>query len=329
MNKRANLAAVGLFVFVIIAMTITLVLYIGDRTFSGQEQQRFELLFDSSVKGLNVGAPVTLRGVKIGEVVSVRTKLFGKQQQLLNSVVIAIYLDSIVLEGYDNSRDKLINILLENGLGAKLGLQSVLTGLLYVEVDMLGAPPEPTYLTTEYPQIPTVQGNLEAIIQEFESVNFSELAENASRTMENLAILTSSEELLNMIKVASNAFKRMDFMAGSTSESMAGIRDEFEDISATMADMQKLLANQLPSTTEQLNKTMTEMRRSMVKLQETLIVVEDSIASDSPMLYQLEQSAQDFSRASRAIEDLADMLEKQPSSFLFGKKESDWKESAQ
>lgn len=329
MNKRTNLATVGLFVFVIVAMTITLVLYIGDRTFSSKEQQRFELLFDSSVKGLNVGAPVTLRGVKIGEVVSVRTKLFGKHQQLLNSVVIAIYLDSIVLEGYDKHHSKLINVLLENGLAAKLGLQSVLTGLLYVEVDMLGTSPELTHLTTDYPQIPTVQGNLEAIIQEFESVNFSELAENMSLTMENLATLTSSEELLNMVKVASNAFKKMDYMAGSTSESMAGIRVEFENIAASMADMQTLLSSQLPPATEQLNKTMTEMRHSMVKLQETLTVVEDSVASDSPMLYQLEQSAKDFSRASRAIEDLADMLEQQPSSVFFGKKEFGKKESIQ
>ena len=321
MNKRANLAAVGLFVFVVVAMTITLVLYIGDQTFSGKEQQRFELLFDSSVKGLNVGAPVTLRGVKIGEVVSVRTKLFGQQQQLLNSVIIAIYLDSIVLEGYDKAHRKLIDVLLKQGLVAKLGLQSVLTGLLYVEVDMSGTPPEPHQLTTEYPQIPTVQGNLEAIIQEFESVNFSELAENMSLTMENLAALTSSEELLHMIKVASRAFERMDFMAGSTSESMAGMRDEFEAIATSMTNMQKLLAGQLPPATEQLNKTMAEMQNSMVKLQETLTVVEDTIASDSPMLFQLEQSAKDFSRASRAMEELADMLEQQPSSVFFGKKE--------
>ena len=322
MNKRRNLAAVGLFVFVIVAMTITLVLYIGDRTFSGQEQKRFELLFDSSVKGLNVGAPVTLRGVKIGEVVSVRTKLYGQHQQLLNSVVIAIYLDAIVLEGYDKKQGELIDVLLNNGLAAKLGLQSALTGLLYVEVDMLNSPPPPTYLTTDYPQIPTMQGNLEAIIQEFEAVNFSEMAENLSLIMENLATITSSEELLNMIKVASKAFKKMEYMAESTSVSMAGIRDEFEDIASTMSEMKTLLSSQLPPATEQLNKTMAEMQNSMVKLQETLTVVEDTMASDSPMAYQLEQSAKDLSRASRAMKELAGMLEQQPSSVLFGRKES-------
>lgn len=322
MKKRGSLAAVGLFVFVIIAMTVTLVLYIGDRTFQGQEQKRFELLFDTSIKGLNVGAPVTLRGVKIGEVVSVRTKLYDQHQRLLNSVVIAIYLDSIVVEGDEKNQGKLINTLLENGLVAKLGLQSVLTGLLYVEVDMLNTPPAPAQFTTNYPQIPTVPSNLEAIIQEFEAVNFSELAENLSLTMKNLATITNSEELLHMIKVASTAFERMEYMAGSTSESMAGIRDEFEDIASSMSEMETLLSSQLPPATEQLNKTMAEMQNSMVKLQETMTVVEDTIASDSPMAYQLEQSAKDLSRASRAIEELSGMLEQQPSSLLFGRKES-------
>lgn len=320
MNKRANLAAVGLFGFVIVAMTITLVLFIGDRTFSGKEEQRFELLFDSSVKGLNVGAPVTLRGVKIGEVVSVRTKLYGKHQGLLNSVVIAIYLDSIVLEGYDESSGKLINLLVKNRLAAKLGLQSVLTGLLYVEVDMLESPPAPLHLTTEYPQIPTVQGNLEAIIQKFESIDISELAENASLVLENLATLTSSDELLNLVRVASGAFEGMDYMASSTSESMAGIRGEFAEIATSIAELKKMVAGELPMVTGQLNRTLAEMQNSMVKIQETLTVVEDSMASDSPMLYQLEQSARDFSRASRAIEELAATLDQQPSSLFFGKR---------
>ena len=321
MNKRGNLAAVGLFVFIIVAMTITMVLYIGDRTFSGKEQQRFELLFDTSVKGLNIGAPVTLRGVKIGEVTSIRTKLYGEQQQLLNSVVIAIYLDSIVYEGYDKKQGKLVDVLLDNGLAARLGLQSVLTGLLYVEVDMFGPPATPVHLISDYPQIPTVPSNLEAIIQEFESVNFSELAENLSQTMHNLATFTSSEELLNLVRVASTAFERMDYMAGSTSESMAGIRVEFEEIASTMQAMKQLLENQLPPTTKQLNKTMAEMQQSMERLQETLTVVEDTMASDSPILFQLEQSTRDFSRASRAIEELSEMLEQQPSSIFFGRKE--------
>lgn len=321
MNKRGNLAAVGLFVFIIIAMTITMALYIGDRAFSGKEQKRFELLFDSSVKGLNIGAPVTLRGVKIGEVVSVRTRLYGQHPELLNSVVIAIYLDSIVLEGYDKNQDQLIDVLLKNGLVAKLGLQSVLTGLLYVEVDMLSSPPVPVHLSTDHPQIPTIPSGLEAIMQEFEEVNFPELAENLSQIMKNLATITNSEELLHMIKVAGSAFERMENMASSTSESMAGIRGEFEDISDSMSEMQTLLASQLPPTTEALNKTMIQMQNSMVKLQETLTVVEDTMASDSPAAYQIGQSARDLSRASRAIEALSGMLEQQPSSLVFGRKE--------
>ena len=321
MSKRANMASVGLFVFVIIAMTITLVLYISDRSFSGKEQQRYELLYDSSVKGLNVGAPVTLRGVKIGEVMSVRTKLYGRQRQLLNSVVIAIYLDAIVVEGFDQGHGKLVDELLKNGLAAKLRLQSILTGLLYVEVDMLNNGAKPAQFKTEYPQIPTVPSNLETIVQHVESIDFTKMAQNLSTTLDNLATFTSSDELLHMVTVASSAFKGMEEMSYSMTDSMAGIRTEFESISASMDEVKSLLVNQVPDTTQQLNETMKELQDSLVQLQGTLVVVEDTVASDSPLIYQFEQSLKDFGRTSRAIEDLTKTLEQQPSSFLFGKKE--------
>lgn len=321
MSRRANLASVGLFVCVIIAMTIGFLLYVGDRSFSGKEQQRYELLYDSSVKGLNIGAPVTLRGVKIGEVVSIRTKLYGEQNQLLNSVVIAIYLDSIVIKDKPKNSEALVDVLLKNGLAARLGLQSVLTGLLYVEVDMFNSEATPEQFKTEYPQIPTIQNNLEAILQQLEEVDYSAIASNLAITMENLARISSSDEMMELIVVARNAFERMEYMAGSTSESMAGMRDEFENIANNMAEMKQLLSDQLPPTTAQLNATMVELQRSMQQLQSTMVVVEDSIASDSPLLYQLQQSSRDFGRTSRAIEQLADMLEQQPSSLFFGRKE--------
>ena len=322
MSRRASLASVGLFVCDIAAMTIGLLLYIGDRSFSGKEQLRYELLYDSSVKGLNVGAPVTLRGVQIGEVVSIRTKLYGRQSQLLNSVVVAIYLDSIVVKDRPKKNEKLVDILLANGLAARLGLQSLLTGLLYVEVDMFNSDSTPEQFATEYPQIPTVPGNLDAILQQLENVDYSAIAENLSITMANLARISSDEDVLDMIRVARNAFKQMEYMAGSTSESMAGMRDEFGAIAQSMTEIKQLLVKEVPPTTAQLNNTMLELQHSLVKLQETLSVVEDSIASDSPLLYQLQQSTRDFGRTARAIENLADMLEQQPSSLFFGRKET-------
>src|SRR5438309_3196105 len=70
MSKKANPASIGLFFVVGLVLTIAgLLLFSSRRLF--HPQQKCILYFDTSLKGLNPGAPVKVRGVTIGSVVEI------------------------------------------------------------------------------------------------------------------------------------------------------------------------------------------------------------------------------------------------------------------
>src|SRR5262245_23769308 len=89
MSKKANPTAVGLFIVIGLALGVGgLVLFSSGRFFS--KQYKFILYFDSSVKGLNRGAPVKLRGVTIGSVVEVLVRHNQASNDYTRPVIIAI-----------------------------------------------------------------------------------------------------------------------------------------------------------------------------------------------------------------------------------------------
>ena len=67
MSKKANPTAVGLFVIIGSVLLVAGFITFGNFEWKG-ESETYLLYFDSSVKGLSVGAPVTHRGVTIGAV---------------------------------------------------------------------------------------------------------------------------------------------------------------------------------------------------------------------------------------------------------------------
>src|SRR5262245_40256825 len=70
MSKKANPAAIGLFIVIGVALgVIGLILFSSTNLFANRE--KFVLYFDSSLTGLNPGAPVKYRGVTVGSVVEI------------------------------------------------------------------------------------------------------------------------------------------------------------------------------------------------------------------------------------------------------------------
>ena len=70
MAKQVSKTVIGGFVIsAIVLLVIGIVIFGGGKFFT--KTFKYVMFFDSSVKGLNVGAPVVFRGVEIGSVHSV------------------------------------------------------------------------------------------------------------------------------------------------------------------------------------------------------------------------------------------------------------------
>ena len=315
MNRKSLSVSVGLFVILIIAMTVTLVLFLNTDGFSRNVVQRYQILFDTSIKGLSVGAPVTLRGVKIGEVMDIKTQIYHEHMKVLNVVTVDMYPDAISEQG-GGSNNNVLGQLMSQGLSAQIGLQSLLTGMLYIEVDFSDNEPVMQPVNTAYPQIPTVPNDLEEFIERFESINLAEMGNRLNEVLGNVARLTGDDRLNKLIDDVGSAFVSMEKMSVTMSEDMAGIRKEFASMSSDASEVTQLLRAELPVASRQLTETMKQ-------LQQTMDVAAQNLAPDSPLMYQLNQSSKDIGRAFRAVEELANVLQRQPDAILFGRTTGD------
>ena len=69
MEREANYTAVGAFVLLVIGMAVAFVYWYSDGR-NSRSYERYEVYFEGSVSGLNVGSTVRYLGVDIGRVIA-------------------------------------------------------------------------------------------------------------------------------------------------------------------------------------------------------------------------------------------------------------------
>lgn len=167
MSQQADPKRIGLFVIGAITLLLAGLITFGSGKFF-TPKDTFVMYFEGSLAGLQVGAPVTFRGVQIGNVSEILVRLNNENQQIKVPVYIEIQPNKIVEIGRKKIGDskKLMTALIERGLRAQLELQSMVTGLLTVELDF--HPNKPIRLTKDNGkvfQIPTVSSSIEELNQ--------------------------------------------------------------------------------------------------------------------------------------------------------------------
>ena len=92
--KQASVKSIGAFVIIAALLLAAAIFYFGSQDFFKQER-RFVAYFDSSVNGLNIGAPVKFRGIEVGQVESIEGVYDPKKMSLTPRVILVIYLSLI------------------------------------------------------------------------------------------------------------------------------------------------------------------------------------------------------------------------------------------
>jgi paraquat-inducible protein B len=320
MAKSANPVAVGAFVLGTVILGLLLVVF-----FSGghwlTSREHYVLVYDRSIKGLNVGAPVTIKGVKIGEVVEIKARMYSDSLTVLNTVVVEIEPDTLELEGDGNKHGaELMDELINRGLCAQLRLQSLLTGLLYVDVDF--RPDKMAQfekVPLQYKQIPTVPTDLEQLTRDLEAIDINKLGENLQQIVDGVNKLVNDNSLQHL--------------GGNVEQTLVAVRASADQVKATAVNFETLLK----PLAEHSDQVMTELNRSLpqvlAKLDDSLGAMRDTAAAlkqtaanttyltseDSPLIYRIDTAAAALNGAADQVRHLTDLLEQQPESLLYGK----------
>jgi paraquat-inducible protein B len=171
------------------------------------EKTRWLLHFKGSVGGLSMGAPVKFKGIKIGEVIDIKLEFDYEALAFRIPVVIEIEPERIAWTGKQSIDKKRGNeILVEKGLRAQLKQGNLLTGQLYIDVDMHpDAPPRKVLYGGNYPEIPTIPTPIEEItkgitriVDRLEKLPLEQIGNDLRETLAHLN--KSTEQLVKLMQ---------------------------------------------------------------------------------------------------------------------------------
>ena len=158
------------------------------------QKARYVAYFDTSVRGLQTGAPVEFRGIPIGEVRDIKLEYHPDKQEFLIPVVIEIEPERIANLGMVDpaTRREALDRLVKQGLRAQLASGNLLTGQLIVQLDFHeNVKPAEIVWSEPYPEIPTVPAALEEItasvqhlVKRLEQLPLDDVMRSMSGTMQ-------------------------------------------------------------------------------------------------------------------------------------------------
>lgn len=140
MPKKPNKKLIGIFTVISIAIfVIILVMFSSIKSFKLKDDQ-LVMFFNESISGLNIGSPVSFRGVEIGQVIKI--ELIPNKDKKGFSIPVFVKLNEnqnfrARSSVWTNNNAIFLEDLVKNGLKAQLVTQSYLTGQLMIELEML------------------------------------------------------------------------------------------------------------------------------------------------------------------------------------------------
>ena len=171
MSRQANPTLIGAFVLGAVILGVTVILLLaGGQWF--QERRQHVLYFEGSVQGLQVGSPVVFLGVKVGTVKRIRLGIDAEPRRFMVPVIIEVEPNAVESrrgEQIDLRERSAVRLLVARGLRARLKMQSLLTGQLYIDLDFYpDKPAKFVAIDSEVSEIPTILTAVEELTSKLE-----------------------------------------------------------------------------------------------------------------------------------------------------------------
>jgi paraquat-inducible protein B len=320
--KTSNPTALGVFLVIGVALGVAGVLIFSSGNLF-HPQQKSILYFDGSLKGLNPGAPVKFRGVTIGKVDQVLIRHNQARDDYSMPVIIAVD-EKLVQTKSDEDlqigNQARLNENIRQGFRGRLDAESLVTGVLYVSLDMVPDAPPPVFhqLKPEYSETPTMPSQVQQLLANLEhfdlpgiSAKLTALLTRLDTSLGQLDLPQINAGVTNLLGAANQLLTTPDL-----TNSVVAARRALERAEALLARLDGRvdpLADGLTNTLFEAQKTLANVRRGAQNLSD-LLGPDNSFGSD------LSQTLEQLGNAGRAVADLAEFLQRNPNALLAGRK---------
>src|SRR5262245_45862156 len=321
MSKKANPTMVGLFFAVGLALAVAGMLIFSSGSLF-HPHQKYILYFDGSLQGLNPGSPVKFRGIKIGSVVE---NLIRHNQPLSDhSIAVVIEIDKKLIQSKSDEllqfNQERLKQLIDDGYRGRLEAESFVTGVLYVELDILPNPPPPVYhqLTHEYDEIPTVPTEVQQLLANLAHFDLPGLSTKLNgfltqleTTLGQLNMSAINAGVTNLLESANRLVTSSDL-----TNAVASLRLSLDEAGTLL----KRIDGRVDPLVDSATNTLHDAQKALADIRVAVQDVSALLGEDSAVLVDVRQTLQELGNASRAIADLAGFIERNPNTLLTGKK---------
>jgi paraquat-inducible protein B len=313
---KRNALLIGGFVVAALVITVAAVLWLGGNDLFSR-QQRARVFYQGNVSGLSVGAPVTFRGVTIGQVTDIG--ILMDPVSLKTTVPVTLRLQPSALRLTDD-KDKVpdLSVLVQRGLRARLASQSIVTGQKAIELDFLPDTPDTLLGGPGATEIPAVADRFGALIDPVADLR---LAIHSVETT-----LAAVQKTLDSAQgVLGGAARQLELTGVESRKTLAVATEAIRQVQGSTQATLKSITQLADSSQQTLQTAQPELQRTLVgarQASETAKLAMDRLADmaapGAPLRGDLDATLRDLSQAARSLRSLSEQLEERPNAIIFG-----------
>jgi len=298
-------AIVGGFILSGLALGIAAILLFGS-THLFNPMVAAVVYFQGSVANLDIGAPVTFRGVRVGTVTGVAINL--DMRDLTARIPVYLELDPsqiFLVKGAGGNSETGFERLLNAGLRAQLSMQSLITGKLRVDLDIQPGirPVPPAASDGGRREIPSIPSQIQTIESEIAGLPLKEILENARLALAAIQLL--AQELPRQITPLTDSLRQ-------TSETARATLGEIDRLAATSQQ-------QVSLTGEQLAHLLASSDRMVRDADALVLSLKEMSERNSPLRSDLEATIRDLAASASSLRSFTREVDRDPSSLLNGR----------
>lgn len=336
MSRRADPALIGAFVLGALALAVvTILLVAGGEWF--RERSQHSLYFEGAAHGLQVGAPVVFLGVKVGTVKHIQLGLDESNHKFVVPVTIEIEPHVVRTrngEQIDLRNRETVSGLVQRGLRARLRMQSILTGQLYVDLDF--HPDKPAHFVATDPaisEIPTIRTAVQEFSTKLEGFPMDKFLADVTAIGEALSQTLNTPEMRNLPRRLDKTLKHLESLAArldaksgpilkETRTDLIEMRKALVAAQSAMARLEAA-ADRVGNLADADSDLVRNLARASDELAGAAKAVRGLAEAESPTVLNVNQTLKEIARAAEALRKLAELLEQQPDAILRGKRKMD------
>ena len=252
--------------------------------------------FSHSIKGLNEGAPIEFKGLKVGRVANVRLlDLESSKKNIEITVLLEPQRFDASLQPTRTELDELLKAWVQKGLRAQIKSANLLLGSKYIDLSFSEQAPNKqgvdVLAQNNLPlnELPTIDQPLDLLERQLGEV---------AQSISNLPINNIGDQVEKSLESLTHILKT--FKENKTADALDGTLKNMEQAS------------------RQFDGVLSETHVTLKQLTQTLKSVDHSIAPDSQLHAEFLETLQAVSEASDSFDRFVEELYRYPSSLVFG-----------